>query len=379
MVALTVPAPEVGGLSSAPPPSSSAPVAVKFHYLPRLGLVTATATATAAAAASGANHGGDGGTLLAGLFPNDDGTTLPSCAAPFLLQDGAGDMLRRVEEALQERGDLPYSWCQYVAGLIYPPRPDAGGAAREEEDFGDGDGDHEYDDIDDEARHTHRHHHRHRDESYWTDQPPKRGAIEPSTRSVVRSLSRRIRARATLGALLNVLGKGQTPPVHPALRAKKSSGSDEEESEPTVTSRLTSWKGCTGPDMSCNYYAASIQRGSDGSVLRVTVKIDPAYPAIPPLWSLQEATATLDEDGESVGTASAAEGAYDPAMGATEDAINADLATLVVDGVEETYDWILSAQVARLLECLGRTSGDDNDKDGAKKSTIYYDLYSQGL
>ena len=93
------------------------------------------------------------------------------------------------------------------------------------------------------------------------------------------------------------------------------------------------------------------------------MKIDPAYPAIPPLWSLQ--------DGTTNG------GAYDPEIGAIEDGINADLSTLVVDGVEETYDWILSAQVARLLDCLDRPSGEDNR--GAKKSTVSYDLYSKGL
>lgn len=93
------------------------------------------------------------------------------------------------------------------------------------------------------------------------------------------------------------------------------------------------------------------------------MKIDQAYPAIPPLWSLQDVTTT--------------EGAYDPEIGAIEDGINADLSTLVVDGVEETYDWILSAQVARLLESLDQPSGEDNGN--AKKSTVSYDLYSKGL
>ena len=106
------------------------------------------------------------------------------------------------------------------------------------------------------------------------------------------------------------------------------------------------------------------------------MKIDPAYPAVPPLWSLQDATDGLNDDGD-VGAA-AAEGAYDdPAMGAIEDAINADLATLVVDGVEETYDWILSAQLARLLECLDRPA--DGDNESQKKSAVSYDLYSKGL
>ena len=105
------------------------------------------------------------------------------------------------------------------------------------------------------------------------------------------------------------------------------------------------------------------------------MKIDPAYPAVPPLWSLQDATAGLHDDGD-VGTAAGGD-AYDPAMGAIEDAINADLATLVVDGVEETYDWILSAQVARLLRCLDRPNEGDNESP--KKSAASFDLYSKGL
>lgn len=348
-VALTIPAPDIEGLS----PSSGGPVTIKFRYLPRIGLVTAATTTST---------NGDGRALLAGLFPNDDGTTLPSCAAPFLLGDDAAEMLTQVEEMLQKRGDLPYSWCQYVAGLIFPPQTDAGDGAREDEGFDDDDedaGGHYHDDADGEARYSHHYHHHH--ESYPTDQPPtKRGAIEPSTRSVVRSLNRRIRARATLGALLNTLGRGKAPQVHSALDAKRSSGSEETSS---TASRLTSWKECTGTDKSCKYFSVSIKRGSDGSSLQASVKIDSAYPAIPPLWSLQDATTT--------------EGAYDPEIGAIEDGINADLSTLVVDGVEETYDWILSAQVARLLECLDRPSGEDNG--GAKKSTASYDLYSKGL
>ena len=344
-VALTIPAPDIEGLSSSP---SGGPVTIKFRYLPRLGLVTATATSS---------NNGDGRALLAGLFPNDDGTTLPSCAAPFLLGDDAAEMLSQVEEALRKRSDLPYSWCQYVAGLIFPPQSDAGDGAREDEGFDDDDedaGGHYHDGVDGEARYSH-HNHYHHHESYSTDQAPtKRGTIEPSTRSVVRSLNRRIRARATLGALLNTLGRSKAPPVHSALDDKRSSGA-------TTTSRLTSWKECTGTDKSCKYFSVSTKRGSDGSSVQATVKIDPAYPAIPPLWSLQDATTTED--------------AYDPTMGAIEEGINADLSSLVVDGVEETYDWILSAQVARLLEYLDRPS----ENGGAKKSAVSYDLYSKGL
>ena len=344
-VALTIPAPDVKGLSSS---SSGGPVTIKFRYLPRLGLVTAATTAS--------STNGDGRALLAGLFPNDDGTTLPSCAAPFLLGDDAAEMLSQVEEALRKRGDLPYGWCQYVAGIIFPPQSDAGDGAKEDEGFDDDDedaGGHYHDDTDGEARYSHHYHHHH--ESYSTDQAPtKRGTIEPSTRSVVRSLNRRIRARATLGALLNTLGRSKAPPVHSALDDKRSSGA-------STTSRLTSWKECTGTDKSCKYFSVSIKRGSDGSSVQATVKIDPAYPAIPPLWSLQDATTTED--------------AYDPTMGAIEEGINADLSSLVVDGVEETYDWILSAQVARLLECLDRPS----ENGGAKKSAVSYDLYSKGL
>ena len=359
-VALTVPAPDVAGLPSGGSGGGGGggPVTIKFRYLPRLGLVTAET----------AGEGGSGA-LLAGLFPDDDGTKLPGCAAPFLLMDGGGDAAQQqaVEEALRERGDLPYSWCQYVAGLIYPPRPEAA----EEEGFDEDDDGNHYDDLDDEdgigptssARYASSHHIANEAKYLTTDQEtPKRRAIEPSTRSVVRSLSRRIRARATLGALLSALGRGKAPPppVHPALEAKS-----------TTSSRLTSWKECTtGADKSCRYYAASIQRGSDGSTVRATVKIDPAYPAVPPLWSLQDATSGLRDDGD-VGAA------YDPAMGAIEDAINADLATLVVDGVEETYDWILSAQVARLLNCLDRPNEGDNESP--KKSAVSYDLYSKGL
>ena len=349
-VALTIPAPDIEGLSSS---SSGGPVTIKFRYLSRLGLVTAATTSST---------NGDGRALLAGLFPNDDGTTLPSCAAPFLLGDDAAEMLTQVEEALQKRGDLPYSWCQYVAGLIFPPQADAGDGAKEDEGFDDDDedaGGHYHDDVDGEARY-HYHHHHH--ESYPTDQAPttKRGAIEPSTRSVVRSLNRRIRARAALGALLNTLGRVKEPPVHSALDDKRSSSG---EGTSSTASRLTSWKEFTGTDKSCKYFSVSIKRGSDGSSLQATVKIDQAYPAIPPLWTLQDTTTT--------------EGAYDPDIGAIEDGINADLSTLVVDGVEETYDWILSAQVARLLECLDRPSGEDNGN--AKKSTVSYDLYSKGL
>jgi len=364
VVVLTIPVPTIEGLSS----TSTSGVVIKFRYLPRLGVVTATAS----------GNGDDGRTLLSGLFPDDDGTTLPSCAAPFLVADraaymdtdGNGDPTAATAEALAEveallfkRGDLPYRWCQFIAGLIFPPStPEASGS-----------GEDEY--------------------MYNYHEKPKRGAIEPSTRRVVRSLTRRIRARTTLAALLNMLGRSKVPPVHAALN--KNGGDSRSNSRLTSWSEKSSASIASGGDKTCKYYVTGVKH-SNGSTLKATVKIDPAYPAVPPLWSLQPATANLDEDvgaqcwGEREGTAlslqhptaaSASPPLYDPVMGAIEDAVNADLESLVVDNVEDTYDWILSAQVGRLLECFDsvQNGGSASASAGAGGRLVSYDLYCFGL
>ena len=371
-VVLSIPVPTVEGLSSLSSMSSGGgDISIKFSYLPRLGVVTATAS----------GNGDDGRILLSALFPDDDGTTLPSCAAPFLLEDtctppsggtvgndssnpgtatATAEALADVEVLLLKRGDLPYRWSQFIAGLIFPPsKPDATNG----------------------------------EDEYYDHRQPMRGTIEPSTRSVVRSLTRRIRARTTLTALLNMLGRGKVPPVHVALSKNGCGGSN---------TRLTSWSEKSsgsiagGGDRSCKYYVANFKHGN-GSTLKATVKIDPTYPAVPPLWSLQPATANLDEEvgaqcwGEREGTAlslhsptveSGSPPLYDPAMGAVEDAINADLESLVVDNVEDTFDWILAAQVNRLLECFDSLQSDGGSASvaaGAGGKLVSYDLYCNGL
>jgi hypothetical protein len=360
VVTLTLPVPGVEGLPGKAALSSSATVAVKFRYLPRLGVITASASP------SGGNRA-DSVAFLSALFPDDDGTTLPSCASAFLIGGDGGPAatataLSEVEAALVRRGDRPYRWCQFVSGLIMPPAQPEG--ARE-----------------------------------GGPALSVRGTMEPSTRAVVRALVRRVRARSTLHGLLSVLEKG-TPlnpiPVHPSLAGG---------SQPPATSssRLSSWSETTGTTPGCRYYSVAVKH-SKGPTLRGTVKIDPSYPAVPPLWSLQPATADLDDRGggaaswgERRGTAASLQDPsgdardpsssppplFDPIMGSLEDAVNADLSGLVVDGVEESYDWILSSQIRMLLQrfdALQEGTGGGTDKAPVGgRFCLAYDLYSRGL
>jgi len=323
-----------------------------------------------AAVREGQNKGLDDG-LLDDLFPGDDGAVNPNVSLSLLTQDEEGetddgseeggreDVTGAVDGRATSNGSIgkPYYWCQVLGGLNFPPPSSSVAIANAEG-------------RDDEGDST----------TTTTTTSPFR--IQTCTRAVFRQLHRRIRARRTLAAILEFLGKrtghaAHPLPIHPATRGNEGRASAQPQS---IKAKLHSWaedgkEGRGGPLSSCGSpsarrYVATIKRKSN--TLKATVIVDArGYPAEkPPVWSLQ------NEDGSSGGMSSWGEdhgsvsslrqqnpngnnnggggGApplFDANLHRIECHVNRDLDKFVNCDVENTYDWILIHQLADVVSC----------------------------
>ena len=179
--------------------------------------------------------------LLDNLFPGDDGLVNPNVSLSLLVEDDCheeGDQNRINNSGLVEEGDnppaqnktaednmrdgKPYYWCQVLSGLNFPP-PNASISNSSN--------------ADEPIPST-------GNDGIVSNQQEKDGPsfqIQTCTKAVMRQLHRRIRARRTLAAILNHLGKQQrntsqmmnsTLPIHPAMKGEKDHGAASSQSSP---------------------------------------------------------------------------------------------------------------------------------------------------
>lgn len=299
---------------------------------------------------------GDGevnGELLDNLFPGDHGVSNPNVSLSLLDEEasdeGRDDYISTETENQDEKESTdsnagkfgkPYYWCQVLSGLNFPPPLSMANNITGMTNSGE------------EA-----------------DDAPFQ--IQSCTKAVFRQLLRRVRARKTLAAILEYLGKRSSLhslplPIHPALKAE---GSKVTQSQATKA-KLYSWTedlnggnpGVAGTTQKS--YIAIIKRKS--SSLKASVLIDTQnYPAEPPLWSLQNEDGSLGlssswaEEHGSVsslqhcsdsGTKSSPP-LFDAALNSIEYHVNQDLDKFVDLNVESTFDWILIHQLADIISC----------------------------
>jgi hypothetical protein len=253
--------------------------------------------------------------LLDNLFPGDDGSVSPN--VPSDLVNIEEDAKTNDSNAMEESNapeevsssGKPYHWCQVLSGLNFPPA-----SSRES-----------------------------------TGIPLQ---VNVCTKAVFRQLLRRIRARRSLAALLEFLGRrSQNLPIHPAFRR------DENMTLSQPKAKVVSWVE-EKDNHSLSYsptmkrFFATIKRKS--STLKASVVIDMQnYPAEPPVWSLQS------EDGITTGSPSLqhspstnkAPPLFDATLHRIESHVNTDLDQFVTQEAETTYDWILIHQLVDILSC----------------------------
>eukprot|EP00804_Cyclotella_cryptica_P007010 CCRYP_007135-RA/>CCRYP_007135-RA protein AED:0.27 eAED:0.27 QI:0/-1/0/1/-1/1/1/0/776 len=297
--------------------------------------------------------------LLDNLFPGDDGLVSPNVPLTLLKRqeevdsDDANSSSRNATcdgDGDNQHGGKPYHWCQVLSGLNFPPP-----SSRE------------------------------------SNGNPFQ--INVCTKALFRQLLRRIRARRSLSALLDFLGKrGQISnlPIHPAFRRDEVSAHS-----PQCKAKVVSWveeKGNGNNGVSypptMKRYVATIKRKS--STLKAVVVIDTQnYPAEPPIWSLQNEDGSLTGSasswGEQHGTLSSLQESnhnqgggkapplFDAALHRIETHVNTDLDQFVSQGVETTYDWILLHQLVDIVSCwdelmsVGEGNGGRGNEDGRRR------------
>jgi hypothetical protein len=178
-------------------------------------------------------------------------------------------------------------------------------------------------------------------------QPDFSNSAPLCTATVVQVLTKRVRANATLTQLLYLLEKRKTIPTHPAMK-------DELAATTTVSAKLSGWTESTEKNDASQQehqrtFLAMIKRKH--ATLKATVMLDMVqYPAIRPRWNL---TGGEEGWGEKRGSAlalySGTNPLYDSTLGQLERSINAATTSLVMENVEETYDWILAHQLHTIV------------------------------
>lgn len=257
--------------------------------------------------------------LLDHLFPGDDGLVGINVPSTFLKPEEDEPEVQDPDE-MQESDAIssgkPYHWCQIISGIIISP-------PSSQESTG----------ISFQAN--------------------------ICTKAVFRQLLRRIRARSSLAALLEFLGRrGQNLPIHPAFRT------DEYSSLLQPKAKLVLWAEekdshhvSLSPSM--KRYVATIKRKTSTLKAAVTIDMD-NYPAEPPIWSLQNEDGTTTSSATPVGDQSGdltslQESGNPPLFDATlhriESRVNSDLDQFVTQDVETTYDWILMHQLVDIVSC----------------------------
>jgi hypothetical protein len=265
--------------------------------------------------------------LLDNLFPGDVGLVNPNVSLSFLNQnndddaDDDDDIIPDDEDGKKKAVDdhsvvvttttvdssdknstveKPYYWCQVLGGLDFPPPPGINSS------------------------------------SDSVKVPP----IQTCTKAVFRQLLRRIRARMTLMAILDYLGKksnlyGELP-LHPAMRKEQSSDGGANQRQSKAMAKLTSWvEDSKTSAASTKSYTAIVKRKT--VILKAFVVIDMYnYPTEPPVWSLLK----NNEDG-----------VFYTVLHKIECRVNEELKEYVHEDVEDTYDWLLLHQLADIVSC----------------------------
>jgi len=323
--------PEIGsilGKSYASRSTTASSIKIVFSYNKEEGVVYASVNDD-----EGSNEG-----LLDNLFPGDDGNTNPNVSLSILKYEddedtssNEGDNQTDKKANSGSKNGKPYYWCQVLSGLNFPP-PSSSTVVSDEKD---------------------------------SDAPFK---IQTCTKAIFRQLLRRIRARKTLAAILEYLGKRsqlQALPIHPTMK-----GEDQPQS---IKTKLHSWaEDSKDKSTTTKSYVATIKRKS--STLKATVVVDTQkYPAEPPVWSLQNedgSSGTLSSWGEEHGSVSSlqqnaannnsssnsAPPLFDAGLHRIECHVNEGLDKFVRQDVEHTYDWILLHQLADIVACWDEVS-----------------------
>ncbi|KAL7531653.1 hypothetical protein ACHAXR_006691 [Thalassiosira sp. AJA248-18] len=361
--------------------SSQAAIKIVFSFSEEEGMVLASVK-------DEKNNKGvvDNDGLLDNLFPGDDGLTNPNVSMSLLKQDENNDEDSDDEGEDQgskdnmaddtaitkknEKHGKPYYWCQVLGGLNFPP-PTSSTNIIYEMSEGNGNGSGEVD---------------------------KPFQIQTCTKAVFRQLLRRIRARKTLTAILEYLGKRSQMihplPIHPTMRGEDSANHQP----PSIKAKLHSWAEDTNENnkhkivsaTATKRYIATIKRKS--ATLKASVVIDTqSYPATPPVWSLQNedgstsGSTMLSSWGEEHGSVSSLQAAqnnnsnnnnnntapplFDAAFHRIECHVNQDLDKFVRQDVETTYDWILIHQLADIVSCWDEVmSADEGGSNVRAKS-----------
>jgi hypothetical protein len=275
--------------------------------------------------------------ILDNLFPGDDGSIIPNIPSA-LLKSEEEELEANDPDAMQQSDVImspgkAYHWCQVLSGLNLSP-------------------------------------------------PSSRESVGASfqvnicTKAVFRQLIRRIRARKSLAALLEFLGRrGQNLPIHPAFRTEEFSSSSQ------LKAKLVSWSEekdnhQVSLSSSMKRFVATIKRKT--STLKAAVIIDMQnYPSEPPIWSLQseDGTGNALSWGEQSGdlaslndsnSSNKAPPLFDATLHRIESHVNTDLDQFVNQGVETTYDWILMHQLADIVSCWDEMMSSIEVNGGAK-------------
>jgi hypothetical protein len=194
----------------------------------------------------------------------------------------------------------PYYWCQYLAGLHYPRKVE------------------------------------NTDTSVTSTGSMYR--IDPTIKSTIMRLRRRVRSHATLSAMIKSFMKKDLSnpiPVHPSMKDVLG----ENECNYKCRTKLERWsqdpngnKESTG-NVNTFYDVALTCKSK---TLNARVEIDPRYPAIPPVWSLQPSCNGNDE-----------EPLHDGILGELEIEVNTlkCLSKFLNGDIEDSFDWILMHQL----------------------------------
>lgn len=297
-------------------------VTVVFMYMPKISVVIATTLGSD-------ERYIDHSTLLPHLFPHDDGDWNRFTGLPITISaDAAGNQKRPKKTYPPANIGRPYIWCNYIAGLHLNSGKD----------------------------------------------PSE--CLESSTMVVIRELSRRVRANATLTFILKTLVQlPQQIPMHSKMKGNNTTSTNQNKKTNT-NCRLVKFKvresssssaesssssSCSKDGTKC--YLVDIKRvagitssnsttNSSKNLICAQVKINRfRYPAIPPVWSL---TCKDKAWGEYQGSTTALESCTNPLhdenLFKLEQIVNVDsLYELAHEDSEDTYDWILTHQLQKIM------------------------------
>lgn len=229
--------------------------------------------------------------LVGELFPGDHGEGMMAVSNNTKIGGTGGNSAVREKRV--------YQWCNYLAGLHFPPE----------------------------------------------EQMPSKKRL--SAQVIVRALMRRVRASATLHWIATNLTRhpDPLPIIHPALTLRFN-----DRYHVSDNAKLSSWTKSPESRPRLVVYEACLKHRSETIHLRAT--IDAArYPSVPPRWSVaskagrnqQDVLESLDhqQDNDSP--------LYNAELNKLLRDANNQAAELVLPDDETTYDWILPHQLAFLM------------------------------